>query len=127
MGYARTKTLCALPSTASVIPIVIVRYIPSCAAANVGQVLTQLDGVKLMRLCLQVCGLKAGEFVHFLGDAHVYSNHVGALEEQLQNAPRAFPTLHINPAVTDIDKFKFEDFEIWGYHPHKKIPMKMAV
>jgi thymidylate synthase len=83
--------------------------------------------VSLACVGLQVCGLKAGEFVHFLGDAHVYSNHVGALEEQLQNAPRAFPTLHINQAVTDIDNFKFEDFEIRGYHPHQKIPMKMAV
>ena len=75
----------------------------------------------------QVCGLKAREFVHFLGDAHVYENHVDALQEQLQNAPRAFPTLHINSAVTDIDGFKLEDLEIRDYTPHKKIAMKMAV
>jgi thymidylate synthase len=78
-------------------------------------------------MSMQVCGLRPGEFVHFLGDAHVYANHVEALHEQLQNAPRAFPTLHINPDVTDIDGFKFEDFEIRDYHPHKKIAMKMAV
>lgn len=75
----------------------------------------------------QVCGLQPGEFVHFLGDAHVYSNHVEALEEQLRNAPRPFPTLRINPAVTDIDSFKMADFELLDYHPHKKIAMQMAV
>lgn len=74
-----------------------------------------------------MCGLQPGELVHFMGDAHVYSNHVEALEEQLRNAPRAFPTLHINPDVTDIDGFRFEDFEIRGYHPHKRIKMEMAV
>ena len=76
---------------------------------------------------LQVCGLQAAEFVHFLGDAHVYANHVEALEEQLQNEPRAFPTLHINPDVKDIDGFKIDDFEVRDYNPHKRIAMKMAV
>lgn len=74
-----------------------------------------------------VCGLKPGDFVHVLGDAHVYSNHVEALKEQLKNAPRHFPTLNINPAKTDIDSFAFDDFEIVGYAPHKKIAMQMAV
>lgn len=78
-------------------------------------------------LCVQVCDLQPGELVHFMGDAHVYSNHVEALEEQLRNAPRAFPTLHINPAVKDIDGFRFEDFELRRYHPHKRIKMDMAV
>jgi thymidylate synthase len=76
---------------------------------------------------LQVCDLKPGELIHFLGDAHVYANHIEALQEQLQNAPRAFPRLHINPLVKDIDGFKFSDFEIRDYNPHKKIAMKMAV
>jgi thymidylate synthase len=76
---------------------------------------------------MQVCNLKPGELVYFLGDAHVYSNHVEALQEQLQNVPRAFPTLHISPQVKDIDRFKFSDFEIRDYNPHKKIAMKMAV
>ena len=75
----------------------------------------------------QVCGLKPGDFVHCLGDAHVYSNHVEPLKKQLQVEPRPFPTLKINPAKTDIDSFEFSDFEIIGYDPHPKIEMKMAV
>jgi thymidylate synthase len=62
-----------------------------------------------------------------MGDAHVYSNHVEALREQLTNDPRPFPVLKINPEVKDIDGFKFSDFEIVDYNPHKKISMKMAV
>jgi len=75
----------------------------------------------------QVCGLKAGDFVHTMGDTHVYLNHVEALEEQLQREPRQFPTLKINPDVTDIDAFSAADFEVIGYEPYGKIAMKMAV
>lgn len=75
----------------------------------------------------QVCDLRPGEFVHMMGDAHVYANHVEPLREQLQRAPFAFPTLRINPAVKDIDQFTFADFEVVGYQCHKKIAMKMAV
>lgn len=79
-------------------------------------------------LCFgQVCGLKPGEFVHTIGDAHVYLNHVDALREQLGRKPRPFPTLEINQAKTDIDSFKFADLEVKGYRPHKSIKMKMAV
>ncbi|QDZ17835.1 bifunctional dihydrofolate reductase-thymidylate synthase [Chloropicon primus] len=74
-----------------------------------------------------VCGLKPGDFVHTLGDAHVYSNHVEPLKEQLQNEPRPFPTLSINTDNKDIEAFSFEDFELSGYEPHKKVAMKMAV
>ncbi|PNH03081.1 Bifunctional dihydrofolate reductase-thymidylate synthase 2 [Tetrabaena socialis] len=74
-----------------------------------------------------VTGLRAGELVHVMGDAHVYANHVEPLKEQLKNAPRHFPTLKINPAKTDIDSFVFEDFEVVGYAPHATIKMKMAV
>ena len=74
-----------------------------------------------------VCGLKPGDFVHTLGDAHVYSNHVEPLREQLQNKPRPFPTLKINTENVDIEGFSFEDFELSGYEPHKKVAMKMAV
>lgn len=81
----------------------------------------------LTRMVAQVCGLRAGEFVHTLGDAHVYSNHVEALREQLKREPRAFPRLRINPDVTDIDGFKYEDFTLEGYDPYPKIAMKMAV
>jgi dihydrofolate reductase/thymidylate synthase len=81
----------------------------------------------LTRMVAQVCGLKAGDFVHVLGDAHVYSNHVDPLKEQLKNVPKHFPILKINPAKTDIDSFTFDDFELVGYAPHKKIVMQMAV
>jgi len=75
----------------------------------------------------QVCGLKPGELVHTLGNAHVYQNHVEPLMTQLERTPRPFPILKINPDVTDIDGFKPSDFEIIGYDPHKKIAMEMAV
>lgn len=75
----------------------------------------------------QACGLKAGDFVHTIGDAHVYSNHVDALREQLRRKPRPFPTLSINTDNTDIDSFHFNDFEVKGYVPYKTIKMKMAV
>ena len=78
-------------------------------------------------LLAHVCDLKPGDFVHTLGDTHVYLNHVEPLKKQLLNAPRAFPTLRINTDTKDIDAIRFEDLEIVGYQPHKKIPMEMAV
>mmetsp|Transcript_57926 Transcript_57926/g.67589 ORF Transcript_57926/g.67589 Transcript_57926/m.67589 type:complete len:128 (-) Transcript_57926:156-539(-) len=82
----------------------------------------------LTHMVAHVCGLTAGDLVHSIGDAHVYLNHVDALEEQLTRKPRVFPKLRINkPADTDIDGFVFEDFEVVGYTPHKSIKMKMAV
>lgn len=81
----------------------------------------------LTLMIAQVCGLRPGEFVHMMGDTHVYSNHVEPLKEQLKNAPLHFPTLKINPAKKDIESFTSEDFELIGYQAHKKIEMKMAV
>ena len=81
----------------------------------------------LTRMIAQVCDLKPGDFVHVLGDAHVYTNHVKPLQTQLKNEPRPFPQLKINPDVKDIDGFTFDDFEIVGYDPCPKIEMKMAV
>jgi len=81
----------------------------------------------LTRLMAQVCGLEAGEFVHVIGDAHVYLNHVDPLKEQLKRTPRKFPMLKINPNKKDIDGFEYADFKIEGYKPHKTIRMKMAV
>jgi dihydrofolate reductase/thymidylate synthase len=78
-------------------------------------------------LIAQVTGRKPGDFVHVIGDAHIYLNHVEALKEQLKREPRAFPQLKINPEKTNIDDFVFEDFELIGYNPHKPIKMKMAV
>lgn len=76
-----------------------------------------------------MCGLKPGDFVHTIGDAHVYVNHVDALREQLKRKPRPFPTLSINTPsdATDIDSFEFKHFEVKGYTPYKTIKMKMAV
>ncbi|XP_045608478.1 thymidylate synthase isoform X2 [Procambarus clarkii] len=74
-----------------------------------------------------VTDLKPGEFVHTLGDAHVYANHSSALEEQLKREPRPFPMLKIKRNVKSINDFKFEDFELVGYKPHPKIQMEMAV
>eukprot|EP00301_Raphidiophrys_heterophryoidea_P012267 c1868_g1_i1.p1 GENE.c1868_g1_i1~~c1868_g1_i1.p1 ORF type:complete len:515 (+),score=124.03 c1868_g1_i1:60-1547(+) len=82
----------------------------------------------LTRLMAQVCGLKAGDFVHTIGDAHIYLNHVDALRQQLDRSPRPFPKLKINPAKTlDIDAFEFADLEVIGYDPHGSIKMDMAV
>jgi len=75
----------------------------------------------------QVCGLKPGDFIHTLGNAHVYSNHIDPLKTQLERTPRPFPILKINPDVKDIDGFKASDFELVGYNPHGKIAMEMAV
>jgi len=78
-------------------------------------------------LLAHTCGLKRGDFVHCIGDAHVYLNHVDALREQLQREPRPFPTLTIAPEVTDALQCTFADLKIDGYTPHGKIAMKMAV
>ena len=71
--------------------------------------------------------MQAGDFVHCIGDAHVYLNHVEPLKQQLERTPRPFPTLDIDPSVTDIDGFQFDHFTVNGYKPHKSIKMKMAV
>ncbi|CAA7019887.1 unnamed protein product [Microthlaspi erraticum] len=74
-----------------------------------------------------VCDLVPGDFIHVIGDAHVYKNHVRPLQEQLENPPKPFPVLKINPEKKHIDSFVAADFELTGYDPHKKIDMKMAV
>lgn len=74
-----------------------------------------------------ICDLKRGDFIHVLGDAHVYKNHVEPLEQQLKNIPKPFPALKISTSKKDIDLLKASDFELIGYDPHKKIAMKMAV
>ncbi|CAG7886324.1 unnamed protein product [Brassica rapa] len=74
-----------------------------------------------------VCDLVPGDFIHVIGDAHVYKNHVRPLQEQLENPPKPFPVMKINPEKKHIDSFVAADFELIGYDPHKKIDMKMAV
>jgi len=81
----------------------------------------------LTRMVAQVCDLKAGDFVHVIGDTHVYQNHIEPLKKQLEREPRPFPKLKINPDVKDIDGFKYADFTIEGYKPHPRIKMEMAV
>ncbi|XP_013397041.1 thymidylate synthase [Lingula anatina] len=81
----------------------------------------------LTYMIAHVTGLKPGEFVHTLGDAHVYVNHIAALKEQLSREPRPFPKLTIKRNVQNIDDFLYEDFELEGYKPHPKIAMEMAV
>ena len=75
----------------------------------------------------QVCGLKAGEFIHTLGDAHLYSNHIEQAKLQLTRECKPLPQLKINPNVKSIFDFKFEDFEIIGYDPHPTIKAEIAI
>jgi thymidylate synthase len=81
----------------------------------------------LTMMVAQVCNLKLGDFVHTLGDAHIYSNHMEQVAEQLSRTPRALPTMHINPDVKDIFSFKFEDFTLENYHPYPAIKATVAV
>ncbi len=81
----------------------------------------------LTMMIAQVTGLKAGEFVHTLGDAHLYSNHLEQAHLQLSRAPRALPAMVINPAVKDIFAFKHEDFTLQNYDPHPHIKAEVAV
>ena len=81
----------------------------------------------LTHMIAQVCGLEAGEFVHVLGDAHIYLNHVEQVKEQLAREPLPLPTLWINPDVQDILNFTMEDFRLDGYTSHDSIKAPMAV
>ena len=75
----------------------------------------------------QVCGLGVGEFVHTLGDAHIYINHIEQVKEQLSREPLPAPTLWINPDVTDINNFTMKDFRLDGYNSYASIKAPMAV
>jgi len=81
----------------------------------------------LTMMMAQVCGLKAGDFVHTLGDAHLYLNHLDQAKLQLTRDFRPLPQMKINPDVTDIFEFKFEDFELLNYDPHPHIKAAVAV
>lgn len=74
-----------------------------------------------------LCFLQPKEFIHTIGDSHVYLNHIEPLKVQLQREMRPFPTLNICREVTNIEDFTFEDFILSGYNPHGKISMEMAV
>ncbi|HEY4292868.1 thymidylate synthase [Luteibacter sp.] len=81
----------------------------------------------LTHMMAQVTGLEPGDFVHTLGDAHLYSNHVEQARKQLEREPRALPKLALNPAVCDISAFRFEDVAILDYDPHPAIKAPVAV
>ena len=75
----------------------------------------------------QVTGLKPGEFVHTLGDAHLYTNHLEQAKTQLTREPFPLPTLEINPAITKLEDFRFEDFVLKDYQSHPGIKAPIAV
>ena len=81
----------------------------------------------LTMMVAQVCNLKLGDFVHTLGDAHIYNNHFEQVNEQLSRDLRALPQMKINPEVSDIFSFKFEDFTLENYDPHPAIKGLVAV
>jgi thymidylate synthase len=81
----------------------------------------------LTLMVAQVCGLKPGDFIHTFGDLHLYSNHVEQAKLQLTREPRTLPQMKLNPKVKNIDRFKFEDFELVGYDPHPSIKAPIAV
>ncbi|MEG1622867.1 MAG: thymidylate synthase [Alistipes sp.] len=80
----------------------------------------------LTMMIAQVCGLQAGDFIHTLGDAHLYLNHFDQVKEQLSRTPRALPTLRLNPAVKSIFDFQYDDFALEGYDPWPAIKAPMS-
>jgi thymidylate synthase len=81
----------------------------------------------LTMMVAQVTGLKPGDFIHTLGDAHLYLNHLEQARLQLSRAPKALPVMKLNPAVKDIFAFRYEDFVLEGYDPYPHIKAAVAV
>ena len=81
----------------------------------------------LTMMMAQVCGLEVGDFVHTFGDAHIYSNHMDQIEQQLSRSTFPLPSIKINPEVTDLFQFTFDDFELIDYQAHPHIKGKVAV
>ena len=81
----------------------------------------------LLQMMAQVTGLRTGDFIHTLGDAHIYLNHLDQVRLQLTRTPRPLPKMHLNPDVKDIFSFRYEDFELEGYDPWPHIAGKVSV
>ncbi|MEM6794260.1 MAG: thymidylate synthase [Acidobacteriota bacterium] len=81
----------------------------------------------LTHMVAQVVGLEPGDFVHSLGDVHVYTNHLEQVETQLGREPRELPRLRLDPSITEIDAFRYEHLHLEGYRPHKRISAPVAV
>ncbi len=81
----------------------------------------------LLLMAAQVTGLEPGEFIHTLGDAHIYTNHLEQVELQLVRSPRTLPTMHLNPNIKNIFDFQYEDFHLEGYHPWPHIAGEVSV
>jgi thymidylate synthase len=81
----------------------------------------------LTLMIAQVTGLRPGEFIHTFGDAHLYINHLDQAHEQLSREPRALPAMRLNPSVTDLFAYRYEDFTLDGYDPHPPIRAPIAV
>ena len=81
----------------------------------------------LTMMVAQVCNLRLGDFVHTLGDAHIYNNHLAQVHEQLARKAKELPTMQINPTVSDIFSFKYEDFNLENYDPDPAIKAPVAV
>ena len=81
----------------------------------------------LTMMVAQVCDLAVGDFVHTLGDVHIYNNHIDQVKLQLSREHRPLPKMHLNPSIKDIDAFSYEDFELQGYDPHDPIKAPVAV
>ena len=81
----------------------------------------------LLMMMAQVTGLKAGEFIHTLGDAHIYLNHIDQVKLQLTREPRPLPRMVLNPDVKNIFNFGYEDFQLTGYDPHPHIKGEVAI
>ena len=81
----------------------------------------------LTMMIAQVCDLQPGEFIHTIGDAHIYLNHLEQVKLQLTREPRPLPTMKINPTVKDIFSFQYEDFVLENYHPHPHIKGEVSV
>jgi thymidylate synthase len=94
---------------------------------DVGKPFNVASYALLTMMVAQVTRLEVGDFVHTLGDTHIYSNHFEQAEQQLSRTPKALPTMRINPDVKDIFSFKYEDFELVGYEADASIRAPIAV